>query len=126
MTCFEHVSHIYDRHGISNVSFNEKIFVRPVKITHIRTLVFDVDESVGRMSFAQCAVAGRVEANRGTTRVNKSVKERKRDERERKKTEKRGIGRKAGRKRLNATRVLITQVVRARRKIGKKRGLFNP
>lgn len=90
MTCFEHVFHIYDCHGISNVSFNEKTFVRRVNITHIRTLVFDVDESVGRMSFARCAVAGRVEANRGTTRVNKSVKERKRDERERKKLRREG------------------------------------
>lgn len=31
-----------------------------------------------------------------------------------------------GRKRLNATRVLITRAARARRKIGRKRGLFNP
>lgn len=31
-----------------------------------------------------------------------------------------------GRKRLNATRVLITRAARARWKIGRKRGLFNP
>ena len=52
-----------------------------------------------------------LEEPRGTRRVNARERER---------------SGKVGRKRLNATRVLITRAARARWKIGRKRGLFNP